>query len=774
GGSNWTLGDGFLRTSTTTDGVLASYFNATSTTATSTFAGGLSVAGTSGLTVLQNGNVGIGLIAPLLKLDVAGGGRFTGAATSELTGDINPGDATLTVPGSSTLFTTELVVGDRINVSGEIRTVVAIASDTSLTIDTTFSTSLATDTTPEKQPAVFIARDSNNAVQMVVNDAGLTTINTLETGALNFDTDAGAVSWVDLPISSTTAGTIESYTAQIASSPVLTVYGESNGPGLIRNLRLGLGTTTPLSRFTIAQSTDTATGSITMFSTTGSSTSIYVTATGTLAFDINGLTPSLSIAGAWTNSSDIAYKKDIVDLGTKYGLADLMKTNPRFYKMKNSDIPQIGFIAQELEKVVPEVVTGEEGSKGITYGNLVALSFQSIKELNIKFNNLISGTTSSTASFASVYTGTLTSTSTIDDTSSDVSISTSSLTINSLGDISIGTTSTSTNYKLYVGGDIAGTAFVNITTLDVKKDILYISESEDSFFSRDIEDMKIVRYHNSDDLDTDPFHLGLEEAPAEVMSEDGKGIDIYKLTIFALDGVQKQVKKFDSLEKRLNNLELMLTESSTYSVDFSTSTLTSITASSTINVISGWMLSLGARIEEGVMSVLSIITDSVKTKSLTIEPDPSQMTASGITIFDRSTEEPVCIYVSNGVMHTEPGRCGGEIVKTPIVMSTTSTTTSITTIVSATSTDVSSISSSTTTDVVISVSSSTPPISEETTTTKDVEVNTDSTTPVDVVPDIVIEAVEPVIESEEIPIISPESTEPEPVPVDTTASVTSE
>jgi hypothetical protein len=46
------------------------YLTATSTTATSTFAGGLNVAGSSVLTVLQNGNVGIGIINPNNKLQV--------------------------------------------------------------------------------------------------------------------------------------------------------------------------------------------------------------------------------------------------------------------------------------------------------------------------------------------------------------------------------------------------------------------------------------------------------------------------------------------------------------------------------------------------------------------------------------------------------------------------------------------------------------------------------------------------------------------------------
>ncbi len=52
--------------------MVAEYFHATSTTATSTFAGGLSAAGATGLTVLQNGNVGVGNTSPAFNLDVTG------------------------------------------------------------------------------------------------------------------------------------------------------------------------------------------------------------------------------------------------------------------------------------------------------------------------------------------------------------------------------------------------------------------------------------------------------------------------------------------------------------------------------------------------------------------------------------------------------------------------------------------------------------------------------------------------------------------------------
>ncbi|MES3031034.1 MAG: hypothetical protein V4697_01320, partial [Patescibacteria group bacterium] len=52
--------------------IVGEYFTATSTTATSTFSGGLLAGGSTGLNVLQNGNVGIGTTSPRAKLSING------------------------------------------------------------------------------------------------------------------------------------------------------------------------------------------------------------------------------------------------------------------------------------------------------------------------------------------------------------------------------------------------------------------------------------------------------------------------------------------------------------------------------------------------------------------------------------------------------------------------------------------------------------------------------------------------------------------------------
>lgn len=92
-----------------------------------------------------------------------------------------------------------------------------------------------------------------------------------------------------------------------------------------------------------------------------------------------------------TESSDERLKKDIKSL--EAALAKVMQLRAVSYKWKenqihnNSDKTQIGFIAQEVEKIVPELVdTDDEGYKSIQYSHLVPLLVGSIQELVIRLN----------------------------------------------------------------------------------------------------------------------------------------------------------------------------------------------------------------------------------------------------------------------------------------------------------------------------------------------------------------------------------------------------
>jgi hypothetical protein len=93
---------------------------------------------------------------------------------------------------------------------------------------------------------------------------------------------------------------------------------------------------------------------------------------------------SLESQVALSVSSDRRLKRDIQDIG--YGLQTLLEMRPVSYQLKSNNLKQMGFIAQDMKKLVPEVVTGIEGDleKGealaITYANLVPVLTKSIKE----------------------------------------------------------------------------------------------------------------------------------------------------------------------------------------------------------------------------------------------------------------------------------------------------------------------------------------------------------------------------------------------------------
>ena len=72
----------------------------------------------------------------------------------------------------------------------------------------------------------------------------------------------------------------------------------------------------------------------------------------------------LSDAGVWTDFvSDRRMKKNIEDL--PYGIDEVMKMRPRSFSLKAIDNPCVGFIAQELLEVIPEVVLVNDAEKSI-------------------------------------------------------------------------------------------------------------------------------------------------------------------------------------------------------------------------------------------------------------------------------------------------------------------------------------------------------------------------------------------------------------------------
>jgi len=87
---------------------------------------------------------------------------------------------------------------------------------------------------------------------------------------------------------------------------------------------------------------------------------------------------NLSYTGNWNNASDKSKKKNIKDI--KYGLKETLMLKPVSFTWKKTGEEDIGFIAQDVKRVIPEVVHGAEGNLSLSYGQMAALLTKAIQE----------------------------------------------------------------------------------------------------------------------------------------------------------------------------------------------------------------------------------------------------------------------------------------------------------------------------------------------------------------------------------------------------------
>jgi hypothetical protein len=331
------------------------------------------------LVVLKNGNVGVGTSAPAKKLDVNTATNSYGIQHTDGTINLNT-----YVGGTAGSFGTQ-----------SNHSLVFYTNDINrVFITTAGKVGIGTN--------VPYSRLSNQTVNIVGSSWGTDT-NGLTwasagsgfvAGILNTGTtasDAGLVVKV-----TGTAATNHIIEAMAGGTTVMTVAGNGN---------VGIGTATPDMKLTIKGSGDTqdwvdATGAV-VLSTYINSTRAWIGTKSNhpFSFQVNYLTKmtldvdgslamnsgaTCTVGGAWVNASDRRLKQNIVK--SNYGLAEVLKLNSVQYEMIKSGEKQVGFIAQEVQKIVPEVVYGKEGDMakgetlGVSYQNLVPVLVNAIKE----------------------------------------------------------------------------------------------------------------------------------------------------------------------------------------------------------------------------------------------------------------------------------------------------------------------------------------------------------------------------------------------------------
>ena len=115
---------------------------------------------------------------------------------------------------------------------------------------------------------------------------------------------------------------------------------------------------------------------------------MYCVVGTTSAFYVHGATGTVHFLNSTVGHSDRLSKKNIEDSG--YGLEAINNLRPRRFFWKNEAIKekQIGFIAQEVEEVLPEAVRGYEGDKGIVDNALLSVLTKAVQELSQQVTDL--------------------------------------------------------------------------------------------------------------------------------------------------------------------------------------------------------------------------------------------------------------------------------------------------------------------------------------------------------------------------------------------------
>ncbi|MFA6306183.1 MAG: hypothetical protein WC639_00005, partial [Patescibacteria group bacterium] len=256
----------------------------------------------------NSGSIGIGTSTPWKKLSVTGDLVLTGAyydslssAGSNLQILQSTGSATKWI-STSTLFTAGVDTMPT-GTAGQTLTWQTGANwqaTSSLTMLANGFVGIGTTT-----PQTLLHIGSASSTMITQPNNSLFVSGELEVGGVAYlgpmelPTDGGTVTWIDMTITGSVAtGTVERYSARLGGIDMLTIYGEAagySGGVIATSTRIGIGTTSPLTRLSI-QGTAGANDLLNIASSTGASL-FYINAAGNVGIGTSSPWKKLSVTG---------------------------------------------------------------------------------------------------------------------------------------------------------------------------------------------------------------------------------------------------------------------------------------------------------------------------------------------------------------------------------------------------------------------------------------------------------------------------------------------
>ena len=100
------------------------------------------------------------------------------------------------------------------------------------------------------------------------------------------------------------------------------------------------------------------------------------------AIKLETTSTGVTVTGTVNETSDIALKCNIQPLTNT--LEKIQQITGYKYNLVNSIAPSMGVIAQDVEKVFPELVHGSEGEKTLQYSGLIGVLVEAVKDLSAK------------------------------------------------------------------------------------------------------------------------------------------------------------------------------------------------------------------------------------------------------------------------------------------------------------------------------------------------------------------------------------------------------